>query len=240
MPISLKSAEPTPRDAITGEDPTDTSSELKFDVRIPSGTSTLEGVLSVPQGATGLVLFVHGSGSSRFSPRNQYVARFLHDAGIATLLFDLLTAEEESVDNRTRALRFDIELLSSRLLDATNWVRDRADIRHLKVGYFGASTGGGAALMAAARAGEDIRAIVSRGGRPDLAGALLAQVRSATLLIVGGMDHQVIELNVQAIARMNCEAQLRLVQGATHLFEEPGALEEVAKLAVDWFVQHLR
>ena len=240
MPTSRKTIRPGPHGEVTGEDPASTSAHLKFDVQIPSGTLTLEGELNVPQPATGLVLFVHGSGSSRFSPRNQYVAGTLHDAGIATLLFDLLTAEEESIDNRTRALRFDIELLSNRLLDATNWLKDRADIRHLKRGYFGASTGGGAALMAAARAGEDISAIVSRGGRPDLAGESLARVRSPTLMIVGSMDHQVIELNVQALARMNCERQLCLVPGATHLFEEPGALDKVAELAVNWFVQHLR
>jgi putative phosphoribosyl transferase len=210
-------------------------------VQIPSGEVVLEGELQVPVGARGLVLFVHGSGSSRHSPRNQYVAQVIRQAGVGTLLFDLLTREEEAVDVRTRHLRFDIGLLARRLVDATNWAKRENDLWHLRVGYFGSSTGGGAALVAAAEMGEEVGAVVSRGGRPDLAGsAALKRVKSPTLLIVGGYDEPVIELNEEAYAELQCEKELKIVPGATHLFEEPGALEEVARLAADWFERHLQ
>src|SRR5215213_1186451 len=211
------------------------------DVRIPSGGAVLEGELNVPVGATGLVLFAHGTGSSRHSPRNQYVAQVIRKANVGTLLFDLLTREEESVDIRTRQLRFDIGLLARRLVDATDWVKREADLWHLRVGYFGASTGGGAALMAAAEIGEEVGAVVSRGGRPDLAGpGALQQVKSPTLLIVGGLDEPVIRMNEEAYAWLRCDKELKIVPGASHLFEEPGTLEEVARLAAVWFQKHLQ
>jgi putative phosphoribosyl transferase len=197
-------------------------------VAVPSGVVLLEGELRVPTGATGLVLFAHGSGSSRHSPRNQYVARVLREAGMGTLLFDLLTREEETADQRTAHLRFDIQLLASRLVDATRWAETQPEIQRLRVGYFGASTGGGAALVAAAALGRSLGAVVSRGGRPDLADEALPLVQSPTLLIVGGQDEQVIRLNQQAYARLRCEKSLEIVPGATHLFQEPGALEQVA------------
>jgi putative phosphoribosyl transferase len=206
---------------------------------IPSGQITLEGELNVPARATGVVLFAHGSGSSRHSPRNQFVARTIREAGIGTLLFDLLTREEEALDISTRHLRFDIGLLAKRLIDANNWLKKKADTSHLRVGYFGASTGGGAALVAAAELGEEIGAVVSRGGRPDLAGDALAKVKSPTLLIVGGLDYAVIRMNEDAYRQLRCEKELKIVPGATHLFEEPGALEEVARLAAEWFQRHL-
>ena len=208
--------------------------------KIPSGEILLEGELSIPFGAQGVVLFAHGSGSSRHSPRNQFVARTIREAGTGTLLFDLLTREEESVDIYTRHLRFDIGLLARRLEDATNWVRREEDTWHLRVGYFGSSTGGGAALVAAAELGEEIGAVVSRGGRPDLAGDALKRVVSPTLLIVGGRDEPVIELNEAAYSELQCEKELRIVPGATHLFEELGTLEEVAHLAARWFKKHLQ
>jgi dienelactone hydrolase len=187
------------------------------------------------------VLFAHGSGSSRHSPRNQFVARRIREAGVGTLLFDLLTREEESVDIYTRQLRFDIRLLARRLLDATDWVKREADLWHLRIGYFGASTGGGAALVAAAELGEEVGAVVSRGGRPDLAGpSALQRVNSPTLLIVGGFDEPVIKMNEEAYAWLRCEKELKIVPGATHLFEEPGTLEEVARLAAEWFQMHLQ
>ena len=217
-----------------------TGTILTREVRIPSGETTLEGELSVPVGATGVVLFAHGSGSSRHSPRNQAVARVIRESSVGTLLFDLLTREEEAVDMRTRHLRFGIQLLARRLVDATNWVKREGDIRHLRVGYFGASTGGGAALVAAAERGEEIGAVVSRGGRPDLAGEALPRVKSPTLLIVGGDDVPVIEMNEEAYARLLCEKELKIVPNATHLFEEPGAIEEVARLAARWFGRHLQ
>jgi dienelactone hydrolase len=207
--------------------------------QIPSGKIRLEGELSVPVGATGVVLFAHGSGSSRHSPRNQFVARTIRAAGVGTLLFDLLTQEEEAVDASTRHLRFDIGLLAERLVDATNWIKKEADTSHLRVGYFGSSTGGGAALVAAAEVGEEIGAVVSRGGRPDLAGDALREVKSPTLLIVGGLDHAVIRMNEDAYHQLQCEKELRIIPGATHLFEEPGTLEQVARLAADWFQEHL-
>ena len=207
------------------------------DVHIRSGAVQLQGDLNISAGARGVVLFAHGSGSSRHSPRNQFVARTIREAGVGTLLFDLLTAEEEAVDIHTRHLRFDIGLLADRLIDATDWIKGEFD--YLSVGYFGSSTGGGAALVAAAEVGDRVGAVVSRGGRPDLAGQALPKVKSPTLLIVGGLDYQVIEMNEAAFARMRCEKELKIVPGATHLFEEPGTLEDVARLAADWFGRHL-
>lgn len=205
-------------------------------VHIPAGLVELDGELIVPQGAGGVVLFAHGSGSSRLSPRNTYVARVLQQRGIGTLLFDLLTHEED-LDYETR---FDIALLTRRLLATTAWLRKTSATRTLRMGYFGASTGAAAALLAAAEMNGEIAAVVSRGGRPDLAGAAaLSRVRSPTLLIVGGNDHVVIELNRQAYAKLNCEKQLTLIPGATHLFEEPGTLEQAAHSAAGWFAQHL-
>jgi dienelactone hydrolase len=187
-----------------------------------------------------LVLFAHGSGSSRHSPRNQSVARTLREAGIGTLLFDLLTPDEEAADHVTGHLRFDVGLLARRLLDATSWVRSNdPGAGAPALGYFGASTGAAAALIAAARAGDTIGAVVSRGGRPDLAGAALAQVTAPTLLIVGSLDTEVIELNEAAYERLQCEKELALVPGASHLFEEPGTLAQAGALAAEWFVRHL-
>jgi dienelactone hydrolase len=208
-------------------------------VRVPAGAVTLEGNLTLPQNSRGIVLFAHGTGSSRHSPRNRYVARALNEAKLATLLIDLLTLHEEVIDARTAQLRFDIDLLAERLVDATDWLIQFPDTKHLAIGYFGASTGAAAALAAAAVRQDAVAAIVSRGGRPDLAGPALPQVRAPTLLIVGGNDGQVIELNRQALAQLRCEKQLMIVPGATHLFEEPGALDEVARLARDWFERHL-
>jgi len=200
----------------------------------------LEGTLAVPPGAQGVVVFAHGSGSSRFSPRNRYVASVLDDAGIATFLVDLLTREEEEIDLRTRHLRFDVELLAARLEAAVDRLGSEEPTRGLAVGYFGASTGAAAALVAAARRPAETRAVVSRGGRPDLAGSALAGVRAPTLLIVGGLDHVVLELNREAMAAMaHAEVTLEVVPGATHLFEESGALERVSELARDWFERHL-
>jgi putative phosphoribosyl transferase len=209
------------------------------EVQIQAGREDLFGNLNIPEGATGLVVFAHGSGSSRHSPRNQFVARTLNNAGLATLLFDLLTQEEEAVDLRTREHRFNIGLLAERLVYATTWVRQQEETCDLRIGYFGSSTGGAAALVAAAEVPQDAGGVVSRGGRPDLAGEALPKVQAPTLLIVGGNDDIVIELNEQARDRMRCEVKLEIVPGATHLFEEPGALEHVAQLASDWFVRHL-
>lgn len=208
-------------------------------VHIATGAVTLEGDLSLPDGARGLVLFAHGSGSSRFSPRNRYVARLLNAAGLATLLVDLLTQDEEAIDQLTGRLRFDIELLAERLVGATEWSRQHTQTRHLRIGYFGASTGAGAALVAAAERPQVVGAVVSRGGRPDLADAALSRVRAPTLLIVGGNDRPVIELNRAAFAQLHSEKLLVIVPGATHLFEEPGALDEVARLAREWFARYL-
>lgn len=207
--------------------------------RIPCGQITLEGELSLPGDATGVVLFAHGSGSSRHSPRNQFVAQTIREAGVGTLLFDLLTRDEEAVDMSTRHLRFDIGLLAQRLVAATKWIKTQADSSHLVVGYFGSSTGGGAALVAAAKVGEEIGAVVSRGGRPDLAGAALPKVKSPTLLIVGGLDYPVIRMNEDAYRQLTCEKELKIIPSATHLFEEPGTLEEVARVAAGWFQRHL-
>jgi len=208
-------------------------------VSMASGEDVIRAGLLVPQGAHGLVVFAHGSGSSRFSPRNRYVAGVLEEAGFATLLVDLLTASEERVDLRTRELRFDVGLLSDRLLTAAVWAAQDDRTTGLPVGFFGASTGAAAALVAAARLGEAVRAVVSRGGRPDLAGAALRQVAAPTLLIVGALDEAVLDLNRQAKAAMTVHAELEVVRGATHLFEERGALERVAALARAWFEQSL-
>ena len=186
-----------------------------------------------------MVLFAHGSGSSRHSPRNRYVAQVLQQAAFATLLIDLLTAAEEAIDRHTGHLRFDIALLAKRLLGATDWLYDHPPTRHLRIGYFGASTGSAAALCAAAERPNLVSAIVSRGGRPDLAGPALARVRAPTLLIVGGEDGPVIEMNCEAMTRLSTEKQLEIISGATHLFEEPGALEEVARLSCGWFARYL-
>lgn len=203
-------------------------------VRIPP--VGLEGDLVLPENVGGVVVFAHGSGSSRHSSRNRFVARLLQEGGLGTLLMDLLTLDEEQIDERTRHLRFDIPLLARRLVQATDWLgKEAAD---LPVGYFGASTGGGAALVAAAER-PNIGAVVSRGGRPDLAGPALPNVKAPTLLIVGGEDRPVIEMNKQAQARLRTEVKLEIIPGATHLFEEPGALDQVARLALNWFQQHL-
>ena len=235
------------------------------DVRVRTRQVTLEGTLGIPPRARGLVLFAHGSGSSRFSPRNRFVAEVLHAGRLATLLIDLLTPEEEAIDVYTAELRFDIGLLAERLAGATDWPRQQPQTRDLPLGYFGASTGGGAALVAAAQRPDVVKAVVSRGGRPDLAGPALPRVQAPTLLLVGGLDYEVIQLNRQAMAQMRaptllivggdddvvitlnraalaqlrCHAELSIVPGATHLFEEPGALEQVADLSRDWFIGHL-
>lgn len=208
-------------------------------VRVPIGRVELNGDLAVPGDAKGLVLFAHGSGSSRHSSRNKHVAEGLNRAGLATLLFDLLTEREEFDERYSRHLRFDIGLLADRLVAATDWAATQKGLADLAVGYFGASTGGGAALVAAVQRADVVAAVVSRGGRPDLADDALPHVKAPTLLIVGGDDTEVIELNREAMERMRCEKQLKIVPGATHLFEEPGALDEVAKLAREWFEEYL-
>ena len=210
-----------------------------LEVQIPIGEVTLEGTLQIPEAAQGLVVFAHGSGSSRHSRRNQYVARFLQEGRLATLLFDLLTAEEEQIDLRTRHLRFNIELLASRMTGATNWLVQQPETQLLPIGYFGASTGAAAALVAAAALPDIVRAVVSRRGRPDLALDALPDVKAATLLIVGGNDTPVIAMNQVAFERLRTLKKMVIIPGATHLFEEPGALEEVARLARDWFQTYL-
>ena len=209
------------------------------EVQIPAGGAVLSGNLTIAENPMALVLFAHGSGSSRHSPRNQFVARTLNRAGLGTLLFDLLTPEEEALDIYTHEHRFNIGLLAERLVHATKWARQQEETRDQRIGYFGSSTGGAAALVAAAELPQDVGAVVSRGGRPDLAGDALPKAQAPTLLIVGGNDDIVIELNEQARDRMHCEVKLEIIPGATHLFEEPGALEKVAKLASDWFSLHL-
>jgi pimeloyl-ACP methyl ester carboxylesterase len=209
------------------------------DITVHAGEVALEGVLSIPERADGVVLFAHGSGSSRFSPRNQFVASFLNQGGLGTLLLDLLTAEEHEIDERSGALRFDIDLLSRRLIGVVDWASTHPDMRHLPIGLFGASTGAAAALNAAADRPQRVASVVSRGGRPDLAMAALPGVRAPTLLIVGGLDGVVIDMNRSAAAQLACEHRLEIVPGATHLFEEPGKLEEVARLARKWFQRHL-
>jgi len=208
-------------------------------VRVAAGAVTVEGNLVLPEGATGIVLFAHGSGSSRLSSRNRSVADELARRGLGTLLIDLLTAEEEAVDLQTAHLRFDIGLLADRLAGATSWLVRNRETRDLRIGYFGASTGAAAALVAAASRPESVAAVVSRGGRPDLAGDALPRVEAPTLLIVGGYDLEVLELNREAYDRLSCEKKLEIVPRASHLFEEPGTLEAVARLAGDWFVKHL-
>lgn len=209
-------------------------------VKIGIEDIVLDGDLAVPRAAEGIVLFAHGSGSSRFSPRNRYVAEVLQKAGLATLLMDLLTKEEEMIDMRTRHLRFDIEMLSHRLIATTEWLKKNAETRNLRIGYFGSSTGAGAALIAAAKRPEDVHAVVSRGGRPDLAMEYLSKVKAPTLLIVGGEDTPVIRINKEAMEYLNTTRKLEIVPGASHLFEEPGTLEEAAKLAADWFARYLK
>jgi dienelactone hydrolase len=220
-------------------DPPRQPQPVRRQVQIPIQEGALEGDLQVPGGARGIVVFAHGSGSSRHSPRNRQVAQELQRAGLATLLFDLLTQPEEEVDLRTRHLRFDIPLLAGRLVTATDWLARQSETRALVIGYFGSSTGAAAALVAAAER-PDVATVVSRGGRPDLAGDALGRVQTPTLLIVGGDDRPVIGMNQDAMAQMRCPVQIELVPGATHLFEESGKLEEVIRLACDWFQQHLR
>lgn len=207
-------------------------------VRIPAGRVTLNADLTVPAGARSIIVFAHGSGSGRHSPRNRHVAGLLNGAGFATLLADLLTEEEEEIDQETRQLRFDIPLLADRLMYIAQWLENDPDLRSLKIGYFGASTGAGAALIAAARQPENVMAVVSRGGRPDLAGDFLAKVKIPVLLVVGEEDKDVLLLNKQALGRLHAEARLAVVPGATHLFEEPGTLDEAARMAISWFEEH--
>jgi dienelactone hydrolase len=217
-----------------------TGPALEHPVRVPVGSVTLEGSLGMPAGAPGVVVFAHGSGSGRHSPRNRFVAAALREAGLGTLLMDLLTAAEETDDLQTADYRFDIELLSERVVGAIDWLAAQPATAVLPVGGFGASTGAAAALVAAARRPGRVRAVVSRGGRPDLAANDLTQVQAPTLLIVGGNDLPVIGLNRQALDRLGSrEKDLHIVPGASHLFEEPGTLEEVARLAADWFARHL-
>ncbi|WP_312954690.1 dienelactone hydrolase family protein [Pseudomonas songnenensis] len=212
-----------------------TSTPMRFTL----GKARLHGDLCVPPDAAGLVVFVHGSGSSRHSPRNQSVARYFNELGLATLLFDLLTADEQSIDEITRQLRFDIPLLSQRLSGVVDQLGNDAGLRELRIGLFGASTGAAAALITAASRPADVAAVVSRGGRVDLADQSLARVKAASLFLVGSRDLEVLELNRAAAARLQCVHQLQVVPGATHLFEEHGTLEQVARLAGDWFVRHL-
>lgn len=213
--------------------------KTETELSIPARDAELKGNLHLPEGITGLVIFAHGSGSSRHSPRNQYVAKEFNNAGFGTLLFDLLTEAEEEVDMATAQYRFNIRLLAQRLADVTRWLRKDTRTERLKLGYFGASTGAAAALIAAAVLPEEVSAVVSRGGRPDLAGDYLALVEAPTLLLVGGLDEDVLELNRKAQSIMHSPTQLTVVEGATHLFEEPGKLEEVARLSIEWFKKQL-
>lgn len=209
-------------------------------VHVNAGPVTLEGNLAIPEDAQGIVMFVHGSGSSRHSSRNKFVARTLQEGGLATLLFDLLTAQEEQIDMRTRHLRFDIDLLAERVVGATDWLLEQPGTQEMNIGYFGSSTGAAAALIAATERPEAVHAVVSRSGRPDLAQRVLPEVQTPTLLIVGGHDRPVIGMNESALKQIGAEERkLEIVPGATHLFEEPGALEEVARLARDWFQRYL-
>lgn len=207
-------------------------------IKIGLPSAQLEGILCIPSAIKGIVIFAHGSGSSRLSPRNQFVAQSLHRQGIGTLLFDLLTAEEDAIDERTAQYRFNIRLLADRLVEVTDWLPKYLSAEKLVLGYFGASTGAAAALVAAAEHPQSIKAVVSRGGRPDLAMDYLDRVQAPTLLIVGGRDFQVIEMNRTALSRIQTDKALILVLGATHLFEEPGALEEVSRLASSWFLKY--
>ena len=213
---------------------------IQEEIKIPVGNVIVQGNLTIPHNARGIVLFAHGSGSGRFSPRNQYVSKEFVNARIGTLLFDLLTSEEEEQDVLTAEYRFNIPLLAERLIGATQWLKNDPTTKTLPLGYFGASTGAAAALIAAAKMTDAVSTVVSRGGRPDLAGNYLATVRAPTLLLVGGLDTEVIELNRQAMAQMTAEARIVIVSDATHLFEETGKLEEVAKLSIDWFVRYLK
>ncbi|KAI1700329.1 dienelactone hydrolase family domain-containing protein [Ditylenchus destructor] len=215
-------------------------SPVTEDTKLVLESVEINALLTVPHQAKGMILFAHGSGSGRYSPRNQYIAQVMNNAGYATLLMDLLTEKEDETDRYTGEYRFDIELLANRMLEATDWVRGQpSDFEVLPVGYFGASTGAGAALIAASQR-NDVKAVVSRGGRPDLADKALPSVTAPTVLIVGGNDHEVIKLNQSALARLTCTKQLEIVPGATHLFEEAGTLEVVAKLATDWFRSYLK
>ena len=210
-------------------------------VKIPvSKTSSIEGNLTIPPNAKAVIIFAHGSGSGRFSPRNQYVAKIFNQAGLATLLIDLLTSEEETVDENTGEFRFNINLLAKRLVSATEWLKLDAKTSSCAYGYFGASTGAAAALIAAAKLSSDIKAVVSRGGRPDLADDYLQDVRAPTLFLVGGLDSVVLELNQKAMDRMDAKKEIVIIPGATHLFEEAGKLEEVAKLSTEWFKRYLK
>jgi putative phosphoribosyl transferase len=209
------------------------------EIQISVGKVVLKGLLGVPKEARGIVLFAHGSGSGRLSPRNNQVAKALREAGVATLLFDLLTEEEEIVDDQTAELRFNIPFLAERLLSATEWLSEQRETKNLNIGYFGASTGAGAAIEAAAKKPDLIQAVVSRGGRPDLADKALALVKAPTLLIVGGDDDVVIGMNETAFVKLTCVKKLEIVPGATHLFEEPGTLEQVCELAKAWFLKYL-
>lgn len=204
-------------------------------IQIPIDSIKLEGILAIPKGAKGLVIFVHGAGSSRLSPRNNFVAGEIQKVGLGTLLFDLLTEEEDEIYEN----RFDIPLLADRLNAVTDWIKKQSDTKGLNIGYFGSSTGAAAAIIGAADIGPEIKAVVSRGGRPDLAGKALPKIKSPTLLIVGGDDDVVIGLNEEAFEQMGCKKELKIIPGATHLFEEPGTLEEVARLASEWFKECL-
>jgi dienelactone hydrolase len=213
--------------------------DFKDEVQVSIGSVKLEGNIFIPKNAHGIVLFAHGSGSSRHSPRNKYVAEVLNKSGLATLLIDLLTQEEEKIDDQTAHLRFDIDFLSQRLIGATDWLLKNNETKSLNMGYFGASTGAAAALVAASHNPSVVKAVVSRGGRPDLAGPVLHKVKSPTLLIVGGNDYPVIDMNQEAFDKLKTEKKMVIVPGATHLFEERGTLEVVARLAADWFSIHL-
>ncbi len=215
------------------------ASRIEHAVAVTAGSATLEGDLLVPADASAIVLFAHGSGSGRHSPRNRHVADVLNGAGLGTVMIDLLTPDEEREDEQTMRLRFNINLLANRICAALSWLHEDEATRHLCVGVFGASTGAAAALIAAAEQPQHVDAVVSRGGRPDLAAAYLERVRAPTLLIVGGDDREVIEMNREAYALLGFEKAMHIVPGATHLFEEPGTLEEVARVAADWFRKHL-
>jgi putative phosphoribosyl transferase len=213
--------------------------EDEKNVRITSGKATINGNLEIPPGAKSIIVFAHGSGSSRFSPRNNYIAELMNRTDLATLLIDLLTTEEESIDEYTMQYRFDVDMLADRLIASTLWLKTTSITKNLSIGYFGASTGAAAALIAAAKQPQHINAVVSRGGRPDLAGELLTKVQAPTLLIVGGYDTEVLKLNKESLKLIRAEKKLEVVPGATHLFEEPGKLDEAAKLAINWFQKHL-
>ncbi len=219
--------------------PLQTQPNAEAVVKVSTGSVVVEGNLGIPAGAQGLVLFAHSSGSSRHSQRNRYMAQILHEGGLATLLIDLLTAEEEAIDMQTRHLRFEIGLLAERLIGTTDWLAQNSATKNLQIGYFGSSTGAAAALVAAAQRPQVVRSVVSRGGRPDLAEPALPQVQAPTLLIVGGNDLSIISMNRMALEQLRIPKRLTIIPGATHLFEEPGALEEVALLARDWFQRFL-